>query len=95
LWHKRFFVVKYDGTDILEEWCDNFEYKENDINMPFEGRLRQNEVHIVRAAIDKEGNYALTSTRPFFVENLNRRIDNREIKKILDEVTDMNYAINL
>lgn len=89
LYHTRFCLQPVENRNNILKMYDTFDYAENDKNMPFEGKLITNKIHIVTVTADKKDNYTISnSLRTFFINDLNRRIGQGEIKDILSECYD-------
>jgi hypothetical protein len=89
LYGKRFCLHPIDYRDSISDMFDNFDYEQNNLNMPFEGKLRPNEIHVVTVNADLKDNYTLSAAiMTISVKGLNRRIGYGQIKEVLSECYD-------
>jgi hypothetical protein len=85
-YHSRFCLQPVEKRNNILKMYDNFDYTEDDQNMPFKGSLKQNEVHIVAVKVYIKDYYTISeSIIRFYINNFNKRIGLGELKSVLNE----------
>ena len=88
LYGTRFCIVPIDSIGHTFKLYDNFDYIENDINMPLNGMLKSDQIYVVKVKADIKDNYTLDSIKRYCIKDLKERIGLGEIKDVFKECLD-------